>query len=467
MKVPALPLDGDTIVAVSTPFGVGGIGIVRISGPAAEKTAAQLFHPKTPSERFTSHQFYYGHICDPRDNSVVDEALMVLMRAPKTYTREDIVEIHCHGGALPVRRILELVVSRGVRPAEPGEFTRRAFMNGRIDLVQAEAVADIVEAKSATALRFAQRQLDGGLSKEIRGVRETLKDLLMEMEAWLDFPEEDLPDPDFDRIRGRIEEMIGAVRELSATYAEAHLYRDGVSLVIGGRPNVGKSTLLNVLVGKERAIVSPLPGTTRDYLEESVVLAGIPVRMIDTAGLREDAGEIEARGVAFARRQIETADFLLYVVDATRLESERWGRVADFAPAGRTLVVINKIDLVPAAALESGMGSLPPGVPRVAVSALYRTGIENLGEEIERQLTGDKLDLDSRAVITNVRHRQALERCLDALERAAGQASARPVPGDLLAADLRHALRALGEILGETTPEEILRGIFDTFCIGK
>ncbi len=307
---------------------------MRISGPDAEKTADQIFQPKTPPERFPSHRFTYGHVCDPRDNSVVDEALMVVMRAPNTYTREDVVEIHCHGGALPVRRVLDLVVAQGVRLAEPGEFTRRAFMNGRIDLVQAEAVADIVEAKSATALRFAQRQLDGNLSGEIQAVEEALKGLLMEVEAWLDFPEEDLPDPDFVRMRGQIEETMRAVRELAETYAKAHLYRDGVSLVIGGRPNVGKSTLLNVLVGKERAIVSPTPGTTRDYLEESIVLSGVPVRMIDTAGLRENAEEIEAQGVARARRQIDTADLLLYVVDATCFESEPRDRAPDFLPQG-------------------------------------------------------------------------------------------------------------------------------------
>ncbi len=466
MRVPALPLEGDTIVAISTPYGVGGIGIVRISGPDAERTADQIFQPKTPPERFPSHRFTYGHVCDPRDDSVVDEALMVVMRAPNTYTREDVVEIHCHGGALPVRKVLDLVVAQGVRLAEPGEFTRRAFMNGRIDLVQAEAVADIVEAKSATALRFAQRQLDGKLSDEIQAVQGGLKGLLMEVEAWLDFPEEDLPDPDFVRMLGQVEETMRAIRELADTYAKAHLYRDGVNLVIGGRPNVGKSTLLNVLVGKERAIVSPTPGTTRDYLEESIVLSGVPVRMIDTAGLRENAEAIEAQGVALARRQIDTADLLLYVVDAACFESEPRDPAPDPMPPGRTLVVINKIDLVPEAVLEEGMRSLP-SLPRVAVSALYRTGIERLQEEILKQLTGDKLDLDSRAVITNVRHRNALERCFEALERATGQISARPLLGDLLAADLRHALRALGEILGETTPEEILRGIFDAFCVGK
>ncbi len=466
MRVPALPLEGDTIVAVSTPFGVGGIGIVRISGPDAEKAASQIFQPKTPAERPSSHRFTYGHVLDPGNGTIVDEALMVVMHAPRTYTREDVVEIHCHGGIEPVRRVLHLILAQGVRLAEPGEFTRRAYMNGRIDLVQAEAVADIVEAKSETALRFAQRQLDGILSAELRTVQEALRKLWMETEAWLDFPEEDLPEPDFARMRGRIEEAVGTLRDLAGTYDKAHLFRDGVSLVIGGRPNVGKSTLLNVLVGKERAIVSSTPGTTRDYLEESLVFAGLPVRMIDTAGLREDPGEIEAQGVALARRQIQMADLLLYVVDATALESEPWDGLKELAPRGRTLVVINKVDLVSKSALEGRMGGLPP-LPFAAVSALHRSGIESLEEAIREQLTGNRLELDSRAIITNVRHRNALTRCCDALERARAQIGARPMMGDLLAADLRHALRALGEILGETTPEEILNGIFETFCIGK
>ena len=466
MTAPALPLEGDTIVAVSTPFGVGGIGIVRLSGPDAEKTADRIFRPKHPRERLPSRRFTYGHVCDPRDNSVVDEALLVVMRAPGTYTREDVVEIHCHGGPLPVRRIFELVVAQGVRPADPGEFTRRAFLNGRIDLAQAEAVADVVEAKSATALRFAQRQLGGNLSREIQAVQEAVKGMLMDVEAWLDFPEEDLPDPDFSGMRRQIEQMMRAVRDLAETYAEARLYRDGVHLVIGGRPNVGKSTLLNVLVGRERAIVSPVPGTTRDYLEESIELGGIPVRLIDTAGLREDAEEIEARGVDLARRQIETADLFLCLVDATQVDSEPWDRIQALAPEARTCIVVNKIDLLEATSLEERMRSLPP-LPRVAISALYRQGMEALHGEILKQLTGRKVDLDSRAVITNVRHRAALEKCLESLQRVAEQCSSSRLVGDLLAADLRYALRALGEILGETTPEEILRGIFDRFCIGK
>ena len=466
MRVRALPLEGDTIAAISTPFGVGGIGIVRMSGPDAEPIARGFFRPRRPTPALPSHRFLYGHIIDPRDGSSVDEVLVVFMRAPSTYTREDVVEIHCHGGGLPVQRILELALAGGARLADPGEFTRRAFLNGRIDLVQAEAVADVVSAKTDTALRFAQRHLAGGLSGRIEGLREALRGMLVEVEAWLDFPEEDLPGPDVERLRGGIGDGVRRVEALLDTYAEGHLYRDGVTLVIGGKPNVGKSTLLNVLVGRERAIVSPEPGTTRDFVEESISLGGIPLRLVDTAGLRDAPGEVESRGVDLARRQIETADLLLLVVDVSRFAAEGWsGSLADAEP-DRTLVVVNKIDRVDAPTLEAARRSLRE-VPNVAVSALNGDGIEGLLEEILRRLTGRGMDLDSRAVVTNLRHRNALAEVRACLGRAEELLTADPPPGDLLAADLRRALRSLGEIVGETTPEEILDRIFEAFCIGK
>ena len=466
MRSPAFPLEGDTVAAVSTPYGVGGIGIVRMSGPDAETIALKIFHPKRHKPPLQSHRLYYGHIRNPKDESLVDEVLMTVMCAPRTYTRETMVEIQCHGGPLPVRKILEVLLAQGVRLADPGEFTRRAFMNGRIDLVQAEAVVDTVEAKSETALRFAQRQLDGTLSREIHRLRQGIRDLLVEVEAWLDFPEEDIPGPDFSRIRSEIEEQKRTIRLLADTYREGHLYRDGVTLVIGGRPNVGKSTLLNVLVGKERAIVSALPGTTRDFLEESLVLEGIPVRLVDTAGLHETREEVEEKGIAFARHQIESADLFLWVLDASRLQEEDGDRVFDVVPDKRTILVLNKMDRVKGVLTAPAVSGLPP-YPSVRISALYGEGIDMLKETILSQLISREMDLDSRAVITNLRHRQALGKTLSALDKALDQMDSPGPLGDLLAADLRHALRALGVILGETTPEEILRNIFDTFCVGK
>ncbi len=467
MRVPGLPPEGDTIAAVATPPGVGGIGIVRISGPEAERICRALFRPgKAADPSFPSHRLLYGHIHDPRDASIVDEVLVVLMRAPRTYTREDVVEIHCHGGPQPVRRILDCVVAQGARPASPGEFTLRAFLNGRIDLVQAEAVLDVVSAKSSAALRFAAAQLDGALSGEVRRVRDVIKAWVMEVEAWLDFPEEDLAPPDFSTMRRRLEEEIRGLRELEASYRHAHLYRDGVRVVICGRPNVGKSTLLNLLAGRRRAIVSPRPGTTRDFLEEEVSFGGIPARLIDTAGLREDADEVEAMGVEIARDQIENADLLLYLIDASRPRGNAEALVPDSLPPDRTLVVWNKIDLVGREGLEA-TGDVSPPFPTVAISALRGMGLDRLRDEVFRLLTREEAAMEARAVVTNVRHRDALSKCREALEGAAEQLRSEPVAGDLLAADLRHALAALGTLLGETTPEEILRGIFEAFCIGK
>jgi len=466
MRAPALPLEDDTIAAISTPYGVGGIGIVRLSGKDAEKVGRKLFLPRHPRKTFLSHHMYYGHIQDPQNARLVDEVLVCFMRSPHTYTREDMVEIQCHGGHVPTQKILELAFVEGVRPAGPGEFTRRAFMNGRIDLVQAEAVVDTVNAASHTALRFAQRQLDGTLSREIQALHGDVKELVVEVEAWLDFPEEDLDGPDFDRIVKELERLHLSLGSLADTYKEGRVYRDGVTLVIGGLPNVGKSTLLNVLVRKDRAIVSPEPGTTRDFLEESLSLSGIPVRMIDTAGLRDVEDQTEARGVELAEQQIKAADLFLFVIDASELNESVCTWVEQKALEGRTLLVLNKMDLIDEEILNREVRMLPD-LPGVRISALNRQGIDQLKEKIACLLTGEAMALDSRAVVTNLRHHQALEGSRESLARAHEQMLSGSWAGDLLAADLRHALRALGDILGETTPDEILETIFNRFCIGK
>jgi len=467
MRVPTFPLEGDTIAAISTPYGAGGIGIVRLSGKAAQGVARKIFLPKVPRKAFSSHRLSYGHIRDPRDGTFVDEVLLAWMRAPLTYTREDMVEIQCHGGTIPVQRILEIVLAEGVRLAGPGEFTRRAFLNGRIDLVQAEAVADTVEARTQTALRFAQRQLDGELSREVHSVRQAVKVLLVEVEAWLDFPDEDLPEPDVHRMLGEVDRLLRSVRRLAETYRQGRIYRDGVTLVIGGLPNVGKSTLMNALVGKDRAIVSSEPGTTRDFLEETVAWNGFPVRVVDTAGLREAAEEAEAKGVVLAEEQIRNADLFLCVLDASRLNAEVCAWTKQQALNDRTVLVLNQMDRVDEERLNRQVKGLPD-LPSVRISALHRLGIDRLKETIGSRLTGEPLGLDSRAVVTQLRHWQALGACAEALERAREPlASPGDLSGDLLAADLRHALGALGDLLGETTPGEILESIFERFCVGK
>jgi len=374
-------------------------------------------------------------------------------------------EVHCHGGPLPVRRILEAALSLGVRLAEPGEFTRRAFLNGRIDLVQAEAVLDTVNAKSEAALRFAQSQLSGALSRETLRIREELTSLLVEVEAWLDFPEEDLPGLFFPGIRGRLQDSASSVRRLLGTWTEGRVHREGATLVIGGGPNVGKSTLLNAFLGEERAIVSPVPGTTRDYLEEPVLLEGIPVRLVDTAGLRDAPEEIEAQGVERARRKIAEADLFLCLLDASVFSEGAWRGTTPEADAARTLLVVNKCDLVSARRVEAILEMIRPFA--VPVSARYGHGMDGLRKTVADRLLGGKADPGSGAVVTNLRHQRRLQECLDAAESAMAQAAREEPAGDLLAADLRLAVRSLGEIVGDTTPDEILGRIFDSFCIGK
>jgi tRNA modification GTPase len=459
--------EGDTIAAISTPYGIGGIGIVRISGAHAERVAWNLFQPKRPLKHFTSHRLYYGHIVDPLKGTIIDEVLLTVMRAPHSYTREDVVEIQCHGGYISVQRILELVLTHEVRLAQPGEFTQRAFVNGRIDLTQAEAVVDVIEAKTQAAYRFAQRQMAGVLYQEIKRIQETLKDLLVEIEASLDFPEEDLQDLDLNAILNQLEQCLRDTRPLEATYKEGHLYRDGVTIVIGGRPNVGKSTLMNVLLGQDRVLVSPTPGTTRDFIEGQCSLGGIPVRLVDTAGLREVEEELESLGVETARKQIAGADLFLLLLDAATMETESLKELLTLFPdSERTVLVINKMDLVDSDILDRQGALLRPLSP-VNISALYRQGIEALKEKILSLLIKDHTDLDSRAVITNARHHSAVKECINALEQARAQLNEEePVP-ELLAADLRAALRSMGEIVGETTTQEILDSIFATFCIGK
>ena len=467
MKALETCLDGDTIAAISTPYGIGGIGIVRISGARAEAVAQHLFHPKRPIVHLDSHRLYYGHIVHPSEGSVVDEVLLTVMRAPHTYTREDVVEIQCHGGYLPVQRVLELVLADGVRLAQPGEFTQRAFLQGRIDLTQAEAVVDLIEARTQAAFRCAQRQLGGFLYKEIRRIREVLKDLLVTIEACLDFPEDDLPDPDLKGLLTQLETGIHDTGLLEATYQEGHLYRDGVTIVIGGRPNVGKSTLMNVLLGQDRALVSPTPGTTRDFVDGHLSLGGIPLRLVDTAGLREVDEEVEALGVETARKQIAGADLFLLLVDATVM---RHGRVEEpeevFPDKERILVVINKMDLVDPDTLDSQRAGLEH-LPQVKISALYQRGIEELKERILSLLLKGRIDLDSRAVLTNVRHHCAVVESLKALEQAWEQLGQDEPVLELVAADLMVALRSLGQVVGETTSQEILDRIFANFCIGK
>ncbi len=452
----------DTIAAISTPPGEGGIGVIRISGERAGAIGAALFSRK-PGGGFESHRFYYGSIVDPADGETVDEVLLVLMRAPRSYTREDVLEIHCHGGYLLVQRLLSLVLRQGARLAEPGEFTRRAFLNGRIDLVQAEAVIDIIRGKTEAALALAQHQREGLLSERLGETRVLILRALALVEAHIDFPEEELGEGATAEISGSVLLALGNCSAMLDGYDEGKALRDGVSVVIAGKPNVGKSSLLNTLLREKRAIVTAIPGTTRDVIEEVVNIRGLPVKLLDTAGICETDDVIEQEGVRRALEKIQRADLVLLLLDASRpLEGDDLYIMAQLGDRP-CLKVLNKCDLPTRLELpEEDAGS---GLLRISTRS--GAGIEELHRAIaDYFFHGHAVDSREFVALSNARQRDALERCRHALTRFREVAAA-PERLEILAADLREALHAVGEVTGEGTAEEVLDLIFQRFCIGK
>jgi tRNA modification GTPase len=455
----------DTIAAIATPHGESGIGIVRISGPLVEKVATRLFRPNKGSSRLKSHHLYYGEIVDPENGKSMDEVLLTLMRRPKTYTKEDVVEINCHGGYLVLKRVLEAVLRQGVRLAQPGEFTKRAFLNGRIDLSQAEAVIDVIRAKTEKSLKMANQQLRGDLSHEIEGLRTRMVKCLALVEALIDFPDEEIEGNE-DVIRGDLDEGQRRMKELIESYEEGRIYRDGVSVSIVGKTNVGKSSLLNILLRENRAIVTPIPGTTRDVIEEVVTIHEIPIRLVDTAGMRTSSDPIEREGVKLARGKVAEAEMVILVIDGSRSLDENDWEIIEEVRGKKKVIALNKRDLPTKISMEQIHGALP-NTRAVEISALKNQGIETLKESICSMLTGDGIGLDTgEMLIVNARHKQALEGSLHCLRRAK-EGMKRKVPLELVALELRSCLDYLGEIGGETTTEEILECIFSQFCIGK
>ena len=455
----------DTIAAIGTPHGESGIGIVRISGPSAEKAAKKLFRPKKRIPRLKSHQLYYGEIIDPENGKPLDEVLLTLMRRPRTYTREDVLEINCHGGYLVLRRVLEVVLGQGVRLAQPGEFTKRAFLNGRIDLSQAEAVIDVIRAKTAKSLRMANQQLRGNLSHEVEGLRATVVRSLALVEASIDFPDEEI-EVDEDLMRMNLEESKGGVEGLIESYEEGRIYRDGVSVSIVGKTNVGKSSLLNVLLKENRAIVTPVPGTTRDVIEEVINIHEIPIRLVDTAGMRRAFDPVEREGVRLAKGKVAEADMVILVVDGSRRLDARDWEIIDEVKEKKKVVAINKRDLPIKISMDQFQRALP-NTRAVEISALKNQGIDKLKGCLYSTLTKDGIGPDTgEVVVVNARHKKALEGSLQCVRRAKEGIEGK-IPLELVALELRSCLDHLGEIGGETTTEEVLECIFSQFCIGK
>jgi tRNA modification GTPase len=472
-------MQNDTIAAIATPPGQGGIGVVRVSGAEAFALVQPLFRtPEKSSEPPLSHLLTYGRIVDPATSEPIDEVLVAFMRAPRTYTREDVVEIQGHGGPLVLQRILRLVLSKGARLANPGEFTLRAFLNGRLDLAQAEAVMDLISARTEAGQRLAMQQLEGRVSAQVQEARHAILGVIARIEASIDFPEDDIPTPQVAELRPLIEEAQGKVATLLAGAEQGRLYRQGLRTAIIGRPNVGKSSLLNALLRAERAIVTPIAGTTRDTVEEVANLRGIPLYLIDTAGITPTENPVEQIGVQRSRAAAEAAEVVLFVWDGSEPLTEQDRQVSSelrsmgFGHGKRSeeghrelLLVINKADQLQRLELEQ-VQQLWPGVTCVFTSLLTGSGLPELEEALADLILAGRASFGEETLITSARHQAALRSSAEHLH-ASLWALGQNLPLDFVSIDLNAAYQALGEVTGETASVDLLDTIFSEFCIGK
>jgi tRNA modification GTPase len=457
----------DTIAAIATPPGVGGVGLIRVSGPSAEGIARRLFRPSRPRAAFLSHHLYHGEIVAPDTGTTLDDVLAAFMKGPHTYTGEDTLEISCHGGPLILRTVLDEVFKAGARPAERGEFTKRAFLNDRLDLSQAEAVLDLITAQTRDGISAAAGRLKGDLSARIEIIRSSVIDLLAGIEASIDFSAEDgVPEAPGSAFAG-FQCLIDDLTALAATYRRGRITREGVGIVIAGRPNVGKSSLLNCLLGEKRAIVTPIPGTTRDFIEETVEIGGLPIRLTDTAGIRSPENAIEKEGIEIVWERVAAADAILFILDGSMALTPEDRRLLARIEAKVLIPVINKSDLPQLLDTGALAELLPRTAPRpIWISAKHGNGIENLTAAIRNTVLATPAEEAPEALIAHLRHKVALERAVECLIRAENGLR-EGLPPELVALDLREALDALGEITGQTTSEEVIERIFANFCVGK
>ena len=454
----------DTIAAISTPPGQSGIGIVRISGRNSLKIANKIFKGKTIPSRMKSHTVCFGKIIDVQSKQMLDQALITVMLAPNSYTCEDVVEINCHGGELVLSKVLEQTLKCGARLAQPGEFTLRAFLNGRIDLAQAEAVADIIKAKTESGLKVALQNLEGDLSEELNRCRDKLIDILAEIEREIDFVEEDIEELDRKTVAQKITQAERFIKNLLNTYFEGRILKDGLNAVIVGSPNVGKSSLLNALLGQDRAIVTAIPGTTRDIIAEYVNIKGIPVRLVDTAGFRISKNTIELEGIKRAKTEINKADLIIWTIDASKKLSRDEKKLHNLISKYKFVIVLNKIDIV----LSKNIKELKVNFKNqsiLEVSALKAIGIKKLKSFIVSSFIL-KNKLTESVIISNLRHKELLKKSLDGLQKSK-KALLENMSPEFVAIDLRMALDQLGQIIGKVITDDILNRIFSKFCVGK
>ena len=457
----------DTIAAISTPYGTAGIGKIRVSGSEAIDLVADIFKGVQDKDLrqqkgYTAH---YGHIMDPETGKIADEVICIVFREPHSFTGENMVEIDCHGGLLPLQRVLEIVLKRGARLAEPGEFSKRAFLNGRIDLAQAEGIMEVINARTNKGLDLALSHLEGKLSRKIAGLKDALIGLYAHLEAAIDYAEDEVEDLAPDELEGSIKEIKGELEKLLATSEQGKIYREGLKTVIAGKPNVGKSSLMNALLEENRAIVTDIPGTTRDIIEEYINIEGIPLRIIDTAGIRETEDLVEKIGVERTEQYLQEADLVLLMLDVVQGLTEEDLRIYQLASEKPLIVLINKIDLAP----ERDYREIEERFPEhsiIRVSVQEEQGLEELKKAIVEVVLGEGITGDEEIYITRTRHKNALVKAVQAMDRVI-DTHRQGLPYDLYSIDLRDALDALGEITGETLTEDIIDRIFQDFCLGK
>ncbi|HDA2781164.1 tRNA uridine-5-carboxymethylaminomethyl(34) synthesis GTPase MnmE [Staphylococcus aureus] len=459
-------MDLDTITSISTPMGEGAIGIVRLSGPQAVEIADKLYKGKHLLNDVPSHTINYGHIIDPESKEVVEEVMVSVLRAPKTFTREDIIEINCHGGILTINRVLELTMTYGARMAEPGEFTKRAFLNGRIDLSQAEAVMDFIRSKTDRASKVAMNQIEGRLSDLIKKQRQSILEILAQVEVNIDYPEyDDVEDATTEFLLEQSKEIKQEINRLLDTGAQGKIMREGLSTVIVGKPNVGKSSMLNNLIQDNKAIVTEVAGTTRDVLEEYVNVRGVPLRLVDTAGIRETEDIVEKIGVERSRKALSQADLILFVLNNNEALTQEDYTLYEVVKNEDVIVIVNKMDLEQNIDINE-VKDMIGDTPLIQTSMLKQEGIDELEIQIRDLFFGGEVQNQDMTYVSNSRHISLLKQARQTIQDAIDAAES-GVPMDMVQIDLTRTWEILGEIIGETTSDELIDQLFSQFCLGK
>lgn len=455
----------DTIAAVATAYGEGGIGIIRISGEEALPILQEIFEFHGDTDTFISRRMTYGKIIDKEKNQIIDEVLAVYMKGPKTYTAEDVVEINCHGSMVSLRKTLALVLRKGARLAEPGEFTKRAFLNGRLDLSQAEAVIDMIRAKTDKSFDVAVSQLEGRLSLKVEEIRQKLLDLLVDITVNIDYPDEDIEEMTYEKLEESIVETQDMIEKLLATSSTGKMIREGIKIAIVGKPNVGKSSLMNGLLKETRAIVTDIPGTTRDTIEEVLSIRNIPVYLVDTAGIRETSDKVEKMGIEKSKEAFNQADFILFLLDGSRPLEEEDLQIMELLKERKSLVLINKRDLGEAISIEEIAAKLPASQV-IEASLLKGQGITEIEDAVEDLVYGGEIVQKESMMVNNVRHIELLQQAVKSLTDALHMSEIREAL-DFIEVDVKNAYERLGEIIGETVSDNIINEVFARFCLGK